>query len=320
MIYLVCPNIQQLPSGGTIYNKNITNVKDFHIIRCEVDNVIEILDLIPEKETVLVDSIFLIEFFRNNFQKRYKTIGLIHLPVFMNCAKNDFEIREFEISCYKKIPLIVTGISLKKIFVNNCALNPNKIFVIEPGMIDSSKKINFSKLPRKLVMVSSISPIKRIFEIILILKKLKKYPWELCIYGNVLDDKYFKFLLGTIDDEGLKGRVKFMKITPQKQLFKELRSYDLFLHYSRFESYGMAIYEALELNLPVLCLDNGLSDNFKEYENSLFIENEALFFEKFEELLQQSTVYSKLCFSTSRKLRKWNSVVSEFREVLNKIN
>ena len=85
---------------------------------------------------------------------------------------------------------------------------------------------------------------------------------------------YFDELKDLIEKNNYSKSATFLGSLTQEKLAEELRSTDLLLHTSPFESFGLVAVEANACGTPVLTLNNGsLREIVKDNINGLVIEN-----------------------------------------------
>ncbi len=166
-------------------------------------------------------------------------------------------------------------------------LKKNKRIIVIPHAVDNyniKKKKNKKKI--KLVYFSRIHPIKnlkKLIEIFTCRKEFSKY--NLDIIGNIEDKKYF-FEIQSIIKNFNYINVKKIK----KNKYKMLEKYDVLIHPSKSENFGIVILEALlsglyiiaGKNIPFNSLKkNGLGKNIIFNKNNLnksLIQFQKLFF------------------------------------------
>ncbi|ACT04361.1 glycosyltransferase family 4 protein [Paenibacillus sp. JDR-2] len=93
----------------------------------------------------------------------------------------------------------------------------------------------------------------------------------------------------------LKLPVTFRGNLPSKQLHAELADYDIFVHPSRMESFGLSVTEALASGCAVICSDvGGLKEQVINGENGLLFELENVY----------ELAHSIRCLATDTELRQ----------------
>lgn len=112
--------------------------------------------------------------------------------------------------------------------------------------------------------------------LLLALKEIK-LPFKLIIGGlDVKENQHFRDMA---DKFGLKNQVDFTGFVSKNQVPDFMKQLHFFVSSSVFESFGVAIAEAMACGLPVVCTDSGGPADFVNSENGLLVpvgDNEAL--------------------------------------------
>jgi glycosyltransferase involved in cell wall biosynthesis len=106
--------------------------------------------------------------------------------------------------------------------------------------------------PLRLITVANLLPGKRQRELLELLASIDA-NWEWHLAGETdIDPDYAEALRQRISQWGLTHRVVWHSPLPPESLARLMASMDLFVSYSAFESYGMALAEAAAMGLPIL--------------------------------------------------------------------
>jgi len=73
---------------------------------------------------------------------------------------------------------------------------------------------------------------------------------------------------------GISAQCKFLGFVPVSKVPAFMNQLHFFVNTSRFESFGIAIVEAMASGLPVVCFDNGGPSDFVDQTNGLLVENQ----------------------------------------------
>jgi len=315
MIYLVAPPIGSEPTGGSLYNHYITSENEL-VTLLEVTEVNEIENKIDPNAIVIIDSLLLVDYFKSQLHEKYKTIGMIHLPTFFF---NESKKNKHELSYYQKIPLLVTGDSFKLNLIQKYNLKAENITTVTPGVLDIIKKKKFNKLVNKIVLVASVTKNKGILEFLNLMKDLSDFPWEIHLYGPKTDLEYYQELQELIVDSNMKERVFFHGYLEHSELLKMLLNYDLFVNFSVYETFGMAIYEALQIGLPVMSYKTNLESTFTKRSNFRNFDTIEAFKNELVELFTEVKTSKKYQAKEEVVPRSWTDVKEDFNAVVKRI-
>jgi|GEM_PF-6189039 len=314
--YLICPDFKRVTSGGSRFNKKLIEASQGQItpLFYNVDPINLMIQNIPNDEIILIDSLIL-----NNIAQLISRpfIILCHLPSFMNTALDKKTIAK-EIKLYKNQKIIVTGHRMKNTLIEKMDISPKQIHSIQPGINNFNKKKHYQNTTERLVWVGNISPVKGFLEMLDELKQLTNYPWHLDVYGSTdFDLEYMSAVKDKVIQYNLEHRIEFKQSLPHNLLMKELVNYDLMIQFSRFESFGMAVYEALNIGLPVIglhlhheaCFDNCKHCYSAEHPKA-WRRTMSFLFESPKELKKTSQI----------EIRTWANVYQDFKAFIDQNN
>ena len=109
----------------------------------------------------------------------------------------------------------------------------------------------------RLITVANLLPAKRQSELLEVLARIDA-DWEWHLAGEAgIDPDYAEGLRKRIRQLGLSYRVVWHGSLPPDELARQMASMDLFVSNSAFESYGMALAEAVAIGLPILATEVG---------------------------------------------------------------
>jgi glycosyltransferase involved in cell wall biosynthesis len=118
--------------------------------------------------------------------------------------------------------------------------------------------------------LSSPKHVKGLDRLMEALSKIKK-EYVLHIGGTgVMMDQY-QMLANRL---GISARCKFLGFVPVNAVPVFMNQLHFFVNTSRFESFGIAIVEALASGLPVVCFHNGGPSDFVNQSNGVLVENQ----------------------------------------------
>jgi glycosyltransferase involved in cell wall biosynthesis len=172
----------------------------------------------------------------------------------------------------KKQSWIVLSKHMAKTISKKFGVSANELLIIPHG-ISSAKfpfffrqfNINQEKKPIEIVSVGRLSYMKGYDILLEALKEIIHLTWNCTIYGEGEE----RFLLEQkIEYYGLQNRVILAGLVTN--IAEELNKYDLFVFPSRFEGFGLSLFEAVFNGLPVVTSDiNPIADYILDNYNGL---------------------------------------------------
>ncbi|MGH8556919.1 MAG: glycosyltransferase family 4 protein [Methylococcales bacterium] len=158
--------------------------------------------------------------------------------------------------------LICTGATIFRILSK---LHPGKpVFLCRPGVDEFFRSVEAKKNREvkpeniNLISVANLLPGKGYFELLEALAKLQAQPWIWHIAGSDRVDRSFSELFrSSALAMNLIDRIRFHGVLNQERLANLLSEMDLFVQASRYESYGMAVAEAVAAGLSVVSTRTG---------------------------------------------------------------
>jgi glycosyltransferase involved in cell wall biosynthesis len=339
--FVISGDIHKL-TGGSIYNERIMSglklcghdVKVHHLnddFPFPSDKSLEYCrkDLLAIKtgEPVIIDSLVfgVIPDVLKKLSQANPVIALIHLLLSSNSDFTAYEfmlVKRSEREALKFAAKIIATSSYTEMELLNLGMDKDKIRIIIPGVDIYPQKKSFNETPGHLVCISNYTPGKGHIVLVHALRKLKDKAWELHCYGNMdFNPGYVAWLNGVIQSSGLKDRFFLHPPLERHQLTDVLLLADLFIHPSDFETYGMAVTEALAHGVPVIASSGGgIRQTIPESMGRFFEPGDAdglysLLLEQFE----NSELYQKLCSKVieyPKQANSWERSISLFEEIL----
>ena len=158
--------------------------------------------------------------------------------------------------------VIVTSEVTRQTLINEFAVCPEDITVIEPGVDrpDTAKHATARQTNQsvRLLSVGAIVPRKGFDILISALGQIKDLDWRLVIVGDkTRSPACTTQVQQLIAQFEIASRVDLIGTQPTLQLAKQYEDADLFVLASHYEGYGMAYTEALAWGLPVVGTDGG---------------------------------------------------------------
>lgn len=260
-------------TGGTRYNQNLIRAAERVGIRLDSvewpgqKEVTKLLASFNARHDLLLwDSLFLSDLAEAPDLRGWPRQGLlVHYLPYTNPMLDEPERalwrRQFQRVAQAMRFLVATGArvaeGLRKQFPQ-C-----KVFLREPEVDPAFHRCRGQNRvaglmgPVRLITVANLLPAKRQRELLEVLARIDA-DWEWHLAGEAgLDPDYAEGLRERIRQLGLAHRVVCHGSLPPDELARQMASMDLFVSYSAFESYGMALAEAATIGLPILTTEVG---------------------------------------------------------------
>ena len=331
MIRFLIPEPKNRRSGGTLYDLQMVEAIqekgyeiELHWIEKNMGVKAFISDL--EKDDLLViDGLV----FHQNYKDAYllndfKKIYLTHLPFWLEPGIDgkEIELRKLrEIDFIKRCNLVICTSDYIKDEIIQSGIDAKSILVINPLISGSSEeKRAYNKKPKEFLFVGAVHFGKGLDILTKALAQIENSHWELKVAGDFNPgDEYFKTIIKGVKKSGLSSKIRFLGACDAEKIRELYLNSDLLIHPSRFESYGMAIGEALSLGLPVLASDAGALPSVYSSTPVRFFksENVTSLTENF-----QSIVYPKGYLSLVQNFENYifKSGKNEYSDMINKLN
>ena len=269
-IVFVHPPIFPLPSGGNIYNHHMIEQAariNYPLISLPVSSP----DLLPAVRSYLAthpvsfliwDSLFIesLAATSNRLPAMPSALLMHGLPSLhpIHDPTQRTVLRRQENTAIKKMDaLLSTGRGIHNTLSRR---HPDKsVYLCEPGVdpafmmqhqadTDSNKTETVS-----LLTVANLVPLKGYTELLEILSQLSSRPWVWHIVGDHnLDRDYATTFRTKVEALRLKPRIHFHRTLNATQLAALMARMDLFVSASQFETYGMALAEAVAARLTTI--------------------------------------------------------------------
>jgi glycosyltransferase involved in cell wall biosynthesis len=257
MIYFVCPDPQLFISGGNLFNLQILEglkVLGEAVISFPFQTFSKLKT--NSRDIILLDSIYMneIQTFSIDHLPGIKMMLIHLLPSMLDNKRN----QHTEKVVLEKFDLILANSRYSLEYLMDMQLPEGKIKMIQPWTI--VPELNKHIKRQKLIVVANWFPAKQID---LLLQKLSEHalPDGLTIhfYGETqIDNNYWKHCISILEgNPGLTKHILLEGVAKPDELQKIYAETLCLVDVSLFESYGMAVTEAIVSGIPVLTLGNG---------------------------------------------------------------
>ena len=190
-------------------------------------------------------------------RSRAPLIALVHQPLAQDPSLNTTQadiFRETERTALAAAArVVVTSEATARIVVADYDVPPQRINVVRPGNDPVPPAFGSNDGLVRLLSVGSVVPVKGYDLLIAALATLPDMSWRLTIAGDRTRNPAAAAQLDAdIAANGLCDRVSVLGAVPPKRIIELYLASDVFVLASRFESYGMALAEAMAHGLPLV--------------------------------------------------------------------
>jgi glycosyltransferase involved in cell wall biosynthesis len=257
-VCLIAPDPRTFVSGGNIYNRNLLRACNrlFDIERMDLG---EYFNRNRKKTIAIFDSIYVNEIAEQGFVIPPGSLLLIHyLPVFSDKNPTEQKIHAAEKILKRFAGWIVTGAYTRK-WLQTHIQRPRPIALILPAIARIKKEILAPPPPYRVLVAGNLIPVKGLIPLLRALEKEKPRQLQITLAGDDrLDPAYAGRLHEMVNRSSyLSKHIQFHKAAGRNNYPKLLGRSHLLISASRFETFGMAVHEALYNGVPVWALPSG---------------------------------------------------------------
>jgi glycosyltransferase involved in cell wall biosynthesis len=154
--------------------------------------------------------------------------------------------------------VVVTSEATADIVIADYGVPPQRVSVVQPGNDPVPQACGSCDRVVRLLSVGSVVPGKGYDLLIAALATLADMPWQLTIAGDRTRNPAAAAQLDAdIEACGLGDRIAVLGAVPPERIVELSLASDIFVLASRFETYGMALAEAIAHGLPVVSTTAG---------------------------------------------------------------
>jgi glycosyltransferase involved in cell wall biosynthesis len=195
-------------------------------------------------------------------QRRVPLIALVHQPLALDPSLDTSQADSLRVTERAALAaaerVIVTSEATARIMRTSYDVPRQRISVVQPGTDPALPAPGNRDGVVHLLSVGSIAPIKGYDVLIRALATLTEMPWRLTIAGDRTRNPATAAQLDSdIESYGLSARISVLGAVPPERIDELFLASDLFVLASRFESYGMALAEAIAHGLPIVSTNTG---------------------------------------------------------------
>lgn len=255
---------------------------------------------------------------------RLRTIVLLHLPVaraagLAGPARRDLSAREAA-GLAMASRIVVPSRTVRRLLVE-AGISGSRIGVVAPGTDPARRARGSGKSgPVRLLCVAAVTEGKGLGLLVEALARLKHLAWELeCVGSLEAEPATAASLRRTISDHGLEDRGRLVGEVPHEALAKMYRRADVFVLASVFESFGMALAEALAHGLPVVSTTGGAIPEIVPRTAGLLVEpgDPKGLAEALEAVIADPELRARLAagaHEAGRRLPSWDHAAARFAD------
>ena len=270
----VIPEANGFVSGGNIYNQSLCDALKKNIVVQQLDWNTFVTNQ-SSATRFIFDSIYLDNFRKCTIEIPPNAVLLFHyVDVFFE-QKDNLELLAERIQQLKNFSLIVATGNFARQWLIHHSIGSEKIVLIEPAIILFGKKSNHISDKLQLLMVGNFVPIKGYDNFLAELDKLQPEGVTVTILGdNTIDKTYSRLILSRIEASSYLSRtVQLPGTVLHENMIDYFEQSNLFVSASLFETFGMAVQEALQYGLPVYAIASGNLAAIRHPLIKLFINN-----------------------------------------------
>lgn len=341
-IHFLIPGDPDTLTGCKIYNKRIIeglrgkghDVKLYRLAddfpfpdEESVNYCLQVVRTIPPNEPVLIDGTAfgpLLAVIREVIGKN-PIIGLIHLPLSVDPNFSAYQrtmLTSAELEAFRLATKFITSSSYTADVLQNLGIDQNKIFTIIPGLDKVPQKKKYANVPTKFLSIANMCRSNDHAVLVRALAALRDKNWVLHCYGSLDQDReYVSDFQALIRKNKLQDKILVHGTISGKELSDAFLDTDLFVHPSDFETYGMALTEALAHGIPVVAsTGGGIGRTVPSRMGQFFKPGDSYGLESIlEELLENAEVYQKLCANAAtykESAQYWETSINLFEKAI----
>ena len=246
-VQFLVPDLPKLRSGGNLYNRHIASglvQRGCRVLCQRVDLKAQKPSLVANHELTIIDG--LISAKVTDIRSASSKILLCHGP----------KLPVIDSSHYDRI--VFTSPTLREDFNAQFQSNQTPTHVIIPGIDHIKYLSHLSSDQKTMLTVGSLIPDKGYDFILPVLGCLKNRNWRYVVIGDQnANPSYLKKLHKMIADYNLVDSVRLLGSKDHCEIAQWLAKSDVYLSPAPYESFGIAIMEALSAGLPVINCSDG---------------------------------------------------------------
>ena len=277
-IAFAVPGDLATPTGGYVYDRRI--IEELRRLDWQVDvldvgagfpfpsdaqraTALAIVSAVSEGCPIVIDGLaFGVLPEAGALRSRTPLIALVHQPLALDPGLDARQADLFRgserASLNAATRVVTTSEATGRILVADYGVPTQRISVARPGNDPVPQANGSTDGIVRLVSIGSIVPGKGYDVLIAAMAKIADLPWRLIIAGDrTRNSEVATRLDNDIETYGLSERVTVLGAVSPERVMELYRGSDMFVFASRFESYGMALAEAMAHGLPIVSTKAG---------------------------------------------------------------
>jgi glycosyltransferase involved in cell wall biosynthesis len=287
------------------------------------------LERIPDDSLVVVDGLALrdrAEVFDAQ-ARRLRLVALVHLPQACDPTLAPDERKRAaatESELLQRLPMVVVTGRVSLAVVARYGVAANRIVLVEPGVDPAPIAAGSVGDGVHVLCVATVSATKGHEHLIQALGRIRHLPWRLTCAGSLTRDAVTaRRVSQLIAADGLEDRVNLTGELNDAALRRCYCEADLFALATQFETFGIAVAEALAHGLPVVGTRTGAIEELANAEAGIVVEpgDHHAFAEALYKVIGDSELRKRLREGAIRaraRLTTWDAAAHRFAKVLTK--
>ena len=276
-VSFLLPEVSALPTGGNVYNRRIMRALPEHITVRRAVGFPEETEEFPEgsSDAVVVDSLLMhqdwtFEALETLFPSASHLL-LVHYLHLIDPRQSATEEAQVEQGRLDRFDGYITTSRFAKRQLARCGIAEKRIVPVAPGLADAYREPPSQRQSREqphLLTVASLTPTKRILELIDVAETLADLDWTWDLVGSQqLDSEYAERVRRRLDASPVAeaDRMQLRGSLSAASVRAAYDAADLLVHPSQFETCSMVVREAMARGLPVVAFAvGGVPDNLPD--------------------------------------------------------
>jgi len=302
---------------------------------CELDDEVAtgsrrgqgVLEVIPDDSLVVVDGLAL----RNRagvfdpHAGRLRLVALVHLPVACDATLAPDERQAaaaIESALLRRMAMVVVTGRVSLTVVARYGVAANRVVLVEPGADPAPIAEGSAGGDVHVLCVATVSEPKGHERLIQALGRIRHLPWHLTCAGSLTRDiETARRVSQMIAADGLADRVSLTGELKKDALRRCYCDADLFALATQFETYGMAVAEALAHGVPVISTRTGAIEELVGTQAGIVVEpdDESAFAAALYKVIDDSEIRKRLrtgAIGARARLTTWDYAAEQFADTL----
>jgi glycosyltransferase involved in cell wall biosynthesis len=290
----------------------------------------DVLAGIPDDSFVVVDGLAL----RNRAEvfhphtARLRLVALVHLP--QGCdptlaPEERLDAAATESALLQRFAMVIVTGRVSVAAVARYGVAANRVVLVEPGTDPAPVATGSAGDAVNVLCVATVNATKGHARLIQALAGIRHLPWHLTCAGSLTRDLETATRVSQmIAADGLEDRVTLTGELKDAALDRCYGQADLFALATQFETYGMAVAEALAHGVPVVSTRTGAIEELVGTQAGIVVEpgDDSAFAAALHTVIGDSECRHRMRAGAIRaraRLRTWDAAAQEFATVLTRV-